>query len=84
VSYTLIVKPSAERELRRLPQVMLERVSNELLSLEQQPRPPGCQKLRERAGYRIRVGDYRVIYAIDDSNRAIYILAVGHRREVCR
>jgi mRNA interferase RelE/StbE len=55
-----------------------------LLSLEGDPRPKGCVKLRGAQDYRLRVGQYRVLYIIDDRERIIEIIAVGHRRDVYR
>jgi mRNA interferase RelE/StbE len=62
----------------------LERVKKAILELPENPRPANCKKLTGRAGWRIRAGDYRVVYEIDDSSRSITILDVGHRRDVYR
>jgi mRNA interferase RelE/StbE len=61
-----------------------QRVSKKILSLENNPRPRGSHKLRAGGGYRIRVGDYRVLYDVDDSAKKVTIYAVGHRRDVYR
>ena len=84
VSYRVAVKRSAEREMDRLGKAIFGRVTRAILSLEADPRPHGCTKLRGLEEYRIRVGDYRVLYTIDDRIRLIEIIAVGHRREVYR
>jgi mRNA interferase RelE/StbE len=52
--------------------------------LQEEPRPPGCRKLSDREGWRLRVGDYRVIYEIDDEQRTVTVLQVGHRRDIYR
>jgi mRNA interferase RelE/StbE len=52
------------------------------LELEHDPRPPGCKKLRGRDAWRIRIGDYRAIYEIDDGRLIVTVITVGHRREV--
>lgn len=83
-SYSLVVKKSAERELRSLPKADLRRVTDRILDLAQDPRPPGHEKLSGQEHYRIRQGDYRVVYAIDDDHRVITIVKIGHRREVYR
>jgi mRNA interferase RelE/StbE len=83
-SYSLVVKKSAERELRTLPKADLRRVTDRIRGLAQDPRPPGHEKLFGQEHYRIRQGDYRVVYAINDDHRVITIVKIGHRREVYR
>jgi len=83
-SYSLVVKKSAERELRALPKVDLRRVTDRLRGLAQDPRPPGHEKLSSQEHYRVRQGDYRVVYAIDDDHYVVTIVKLGHRREVYR
>lgn len=68
----------------RLPIRAFERVANAILELERIPRPRGSKKLRGVQDYRLRVGDYRVLYSIDDDRRVVEVMAVGHRREVYR
>ena len=83
-SYSLVVKKSAERELRALPKADLRCVTDRIRGLAQDPHPPGHEKLSGQEHYRIRQGDYRVVYAIDDDHRVISIVKIGHRREVYR
>lgn len=83
-SYSLVVKKSAERELRALPKPDLRRITDRIRSLAHDPRPPGHEKLSGQDHYRVRQGDYRVVYAIDDDHRLITIVKIGHRREVYR
>lgn len=61
---------------------MYPRVRDAIRDLANTPRPPGCKKLVGRDGWRIRVGDYRVIYEIDDSTRIVTVVHIGHRRDV--
>ncbi|MEK7282051.1 MAG: type II toxin-antitoxin system RelE/ParE family toxin [Chloroflexota bacterium] len=68
----------------KLPPPVHTRISRKILSLENNPRPRGTKKLSGREEYRLRVGDYRVLYTIDDRNTVVIIFAVGHRREVYR
>lgn len=82
MSYTVVFKPSAETDFEKLPPQVQERIGAALASLEATPRPPGCKKLKAREGYRIRVGDYRIVYSIDDAPRTVRILAIGHRKEI--
>jgi mRNA interferase RelE/StbE len=84
VAYTVEIKKSAEREMNRLPEAVHQRVSQRILALGSDPRPPNCRKLEGGEGYRLRVGDYRVLYTIDDHQRRILIFSVAHRREAYR
>jgi mRNA interferase RelE/StbE len=84
MAYAVILRRSAEKELDRLTTKLRQRIASKLLELENNPRPHGVQKLQGHDGYRIRVGDYRVLYLIDDKEETIEVLAVGHRREVYR
>jgi len=83
-SYSLGIKKSAEKELKALPKPDLQKVIQRIHGLAADPRPLGCQKMSEQSRYRIRQGDYRVLYRIDDAERLVDILRLGHRREVYR
>lgn len=74
----------AERELARLPDVVLQRIVARLLALRENAFPPGSKKLQGGGGYRLRVGDYRVLYDVFSKERKIVVYAVGHRRDVYR
>jgi mRNA interferase RelE/StbE len=83
--YRLLIKRSAEQDLRRLSRVIFQRVNTKILTLGDEPRPPGVRKLTgPLEGWRIRVGDYRILYQIDDSEQAVTIVRVRHRRDVYR
>ena len=82
--YKINIKRSAEKELESLPDKIHDKVVSRLLLLKNNPRPQGVKKLRGETGYRIRVGDYRVLYDIDDENNVLEIYSVAHRREVYR
>ena len=83
--YKLLIKTSAERDLRKLPGSVFQRVNERILALRSDPRPPGAGKLSgELEGWRIRVGDYRILYQIDDKTQTVTIVRVKHRREVYR
>jgi mRNA interferase RelE/StbE len=81
--YTVEVKPPARKELEALPDNMLARVVRKLDALRDAPRPAGCKKLK---GYedqwRVRVGDWRVVYIIDDAAKLVSVTRIAHRREV--
>jgi mRNA interferase RelE/StbE len=83
-SYSLVIKTSAERELRALPKADRRRVVDRVRALAHNPRPPGNEKLSGQERYRGRQGDYRIVYAIDDEARVVEIVKIGHRREVYR
>ena len=83
-SYSLVIKTSAERELRALPKEDLRRVLDRIRALAATPRPHGTEKLSGQERDRIRQGDYRIVYAIDDEQRIVEIVKIGHRREVYR
>lgn len=82
--YTIAILRRAQKELSDLPQNSYARVRDEIRRLAEEPRPNGSQKLAGRSGWRIRVGSYRVVYEIDDTNHLITIMHVGHRRDVYR
>lgn len=84
MTYALFILRRAQKELAALPAEAYERVRDSIRELAGDPRPPGCAKLTGRNGWRIRVGDYRVIYEIDDAERTVTVLHVGHRRNVYR
>ena len=84
MNYRVFILPSAQKELERLPQATFERVRNAVLTLAHDPRPPGCSKLKGREGWRVREGDYRVLYEIDDQQRTVTVLRIRHRRDVYR
>ncbi len=78
MNYTISILRRAQKELGELPAEAYERIRDSILVVAEDPRPSGCVKLTNRQGWRIRVGDYRVIYEIDDKQRIVTILAIGH------
>jgi mRNA interferase RelE/StbE len=80
--YTVLILPYAQKQLGKLPGAVATRIEDKMMELEQDPRPPGCKKLKGRDAYRIRIGDYRVIYEIHDSRLVVIVITVAHRREV--
>lgn len=83
-SYSLFICPSAEKEILAAPKADRHRILARIRKLSTNARPPGCEKLKGDVYYRIRQGDYRIIYSIDDANRSISIDKVGHRKDVYR
>jgi mRNA interferase RelE/StbE len=84
MSYAVYLKRSAEKELDLLPAEVYDRIIKQLISLRDNPRPHGTKKLHGREGYRIRVGDYRILYVIDEKEKKVEIVSVAHRKEVYR
>lgn len=83
--YEVVIEKRADRELRRLPKTDRERVSDAIAALAEDPRPPGCKKLVVKPeAWRIRVGDYRVVYRIDDRILRVMVIRVGNRRDIYR
>ena len=82
--YRIILPKSVQKELDRLPDEIVKRILARLAGLETNPRPPEVKKLKGRPAWRIREGDYRVIYEIHDRELQILVITVGHRREVYR
>lgn len=81
--YSVELKPSARKELERLPGRVIERIFPRLEALEEEPRPTGCKKLKGgRDEWRIRVGDYRVVYTVDDLKLRVSVTRVRHRSHV--
>lgn len=85
MTYAVQVAPAAVRQLRKLNADARRRVQAAIELLAETPRPPGAKKLSGGSGdWRVRTGDYRIIYEIQDSRLVILVVAVGHRREIYR
>ena len=83
VKYSLEIKHSAQKELDALDETLFARIDRKILALADEPRPAGCKKLKGyKDQWRMRVGDWRVVYIIDDGARLVSITRVAHRREV--
>ena len=84
MSYEISILRRAQKELAKLPQSDYQRIRNAISNLANNPRPSGCKKLKGRPAWRIRIGDYRVIYEIRDRQLIIVVIDVGHRRDIYR
>ncbi len=84
MSYKLLILPRAQKELADLPSEQLSSAERKIDALREEPRPVGCKKLTERQGWRVRFGSYRILYKIDDAEKIVTIVNVGHRREIYR
>jgi mRNA interferase RelE/StbE len=79
----VILRPATQRDLRQLSSEIYRRVITDVYALANDPRPPGCRLLRDRASrtWRVRVGDWRILYDIDDDAGVVTILHVLHRSQ---
>ncbi len=83
-NYRLVFKKSVAKDLRGIPKPDIGRILACFETLAQNPRPPGCEKLSGMERYRLRQGNYRVLYEIRDDELIVTVVKVGHRREVYR
>lgn len=72
------------KDLERIPKASAHRIMEAILALADNPKPPGVQKLSGQERYRIRQGDYRVIYSVQDADHTVWVVKIGHRRDVYR
>ncbi|WP_434616246.1 type II toxin-antitoxin system RelE family toxin [Arthrobacter sp. A5] len=80
--YRIEVRPAALRALRKLDPSIRGRIHGAIALLGQDPRPPGARKLRGRDGLRVRVGNYRILYTVNDDVLIVVVVTLGHRRDV--
>lgn len=81
--YQVFVKPAAQRQLKKLTLAVQKDLIALIESLSDEPRPSGCKKLKQRQNqYRVRLGDYRIIYSIEDMSLIVRVIKVGHRRDI--
>ena len=82
MAYTLYFSKHAIKELEKINEPFYSSIKQAILDLSENPRPPGCKKLKGRSGWRIRVGSYRVIYDIFDNQLIVDIITLGHRKDI--
>ena len=80
--YSIFFRRSVEKDLARIPKRELSRILARIESLGAEPRPPGCEKLSGQERYRVRQGRYRIIYSVQDDELTVWVVKVGHRRDV--
>jgi len=80
--YTILLSKKAQKQLDKLSDNIAEPILLAIAQLENNPRPNGCKKLKGRDGYRIRTGDYRIIYNIFDNELIIDVINLGHRKSI--
>jgi mRNA interferase RelE/StbE len=84
MTYSVSILRSAQKSLGSIPSAFQDRIVTAIRRLASNPRPPGVKKLAGRDAWRIRAGDYRVIYEIEDADLMILVVDIGHRREIYR
>lgn len=82
MSYQIELRPAAVRALKRIDHQDRDRIRGAISLLGENPRPPGAKALKGRPGLRVRVGDYRIIYTVDNDILIVTVITLGHRREV--
>ena len=82
--YKIFFKKSVEKDFKSIPKTDLKRILDRIKSLAGDPRPTGCEKLTGQERYRVRQGLYRIIYSIQDYELTIWVVKVGHRKDVYR
>lgn len=82
--YCIEFSPAARKTFLKLPQQLQQRIAHKINLLITNPRPPDCKKLQNSENYRIRIGEWRVIYRVEDNILLITLLKIGHRREIYR
>ena len=83
--YKVLIKTSAAKEIKAISNKKdRQRIVRRIQQLGKIPRPPGCQKLSGRERYRVRQGQYRIVYGIEDNELIVYVVKVGHRKDVYR
>ena len=83
-SYSVVIKPSAVKELEAVPRKDRLRIAQKIRALAGNPRPAGCEKLSGLEQYRLRQGRYRIVYSISDPEQTVLVVKIGHRKEVYR
>jgi mRNA interferase RelE/StbE len=82
--YELTFKPSVAKDLRDIPRADVQRILARIETLRDDPRPPGSEKLSAKERYRLRQGNYRILYTVGDAELIVEVVKVGHRRDVYR
>lgn len=83
-SYRLVVRKSVAKDLRPIPNADVARILRRIEALQENPRPPGCERLSGQERYRLRQGVYPIIHGIADEQLIVTVVKVGHRKAACR
>jgi mRNA interferase RelE/StbE len=82
MKYTVLLERYAQKQIMKLDKKVIPVIKSSIATLAENPRPSGYKKLKGEDAYRIRVGDYRVIYEIDDGKIIVTVVSVGHRKDI--
>lgn len=80
--YQVVIEKQAQKQLAKIPPPQYQSISAALKNLEVNPRPQGYKKLKGRTGFRVRIGDYRIIYNIEDTILTVFVFIIGNRKDV--
>lgn len=80
--YQVVIEKLAQKQLAKISPPYYQNVVEALRGLETEPRPYGYKKLKGRSGFRIRVADYRIIYNVEDNILSVFVIAIGHRKDI--
>ncbi len=83
-AYKIHFKKSVEKDLIGIPKKDLKKILDRIELLAENPRPPGCEKLAGQQRYRLRQGRYRILYSIQDDELTVWVVRVGHRKDIYR
>jgi mRNA interferase RelE/StbE len=83
-AYKIFFKKSVEKDFNGIPRKDLKKILKRIEALAEDPRPPGCEKLTEQQRYRLRQGRYRILYSIKDDELTVWVVKVGHRKDIYR
>jgi mRNA interferase RelE/StbE len=84
VAYKVLIKPSAQKDLDVLPEAEVIKILSKISNLGNEPRPIGVQKLHDQEGFRIRSGNYRILFEVNNSGKTVLIYRMKHRKDVYR
>ena len=82
--YEILFKESVYKDLKKIPKADLRKILSRIKKLSEDPRPTGCEKLTGQERYRLRQGRYRIVYSIQDDKLTIWVVKVGHRKDIYR
>jgi len=83
-AYKIFFKKSVEKDFEAIPKKDLKRIIHQIGRLREEPRPRGCEKLTGQEKYRLRQGNYRIVYSIEDKALTVWVVKVGHRKDIYR
>jgi len=83
-AYKVFFKKSVQKDFDSIPKKDLKKILNRIAGLAENPRPAGCEKLTGKERYRLRQGRYRIVYSIQDDELTVWVVKVGHRKDIYR